>query len=272
MRDARDPALTPYQRSPKLPPPLRLPAAWAYGLWSVSAFGVLSISLCGPAIVLPGERLRRHAVRLAARLFFSAAGLPPRITGRDNIPAGACIVVANHASYLDGILMTGILPPRFGFIIKREMTRVPLAHLLLRRIGSVFVERFDQRGSSRDALRVFRMAAGGRSLAFFPEGTFVRDPGIQPFRLGAFQAAARLGLPVVPVAIRGTRQVLPAGRWLPRPARLEVHITAPIVPRGSDRRAALALRDAARERIATYAGEAPAAGTVSQAGEAAATR
>lgn len=235
--------------------PLRRNAERVYGIWSVCAFATLSVLLCGPSIFLPGESLRRRGVRRAARLFFELTGLTPRVSGLSNIPDGPCIVVANHASYLDGILMAGVLPPRFGFIIKREMTRIPLAHLLLRRIGSVFVERFDPRGSSRDALRVFRTAAGGRSLAFFPEGTFAGAPGVRPFRLGAFQTATRLGIPVVPVAIRGTRHVLPAGRWLPRPAQLRVHITAPIRPQGSDREAALGLRDAARSRIAEHTGE-----------------
>ncbi|HYW03764.1 MAG TPA: lysophospholipid acyltransferase family protein [Gammaproteobacteria bacterium] len=235
--------------------PLRRNAERVYGVWSVCAFAALSLLLCGPSIFVPGETRRRRGVRRAARLFFDVTGLTPRVSGLSNIPDGPCIVVANHASYLDGILMIGVLPPRFGFIIKREMTRIPLAHLLLRRIGSVFVERFDPRGSSRDALRLFRTAADGRSLAFFPEGTFVSGPGVQPFRLGAFQTATRLGIPVVPVAIRGTRHVLPAGRWLPRPARLTVHITAPIRPQGGDREAALTLRDAARDRIAEHTGE-----------------
>ena len=87
------------------------------------------------------------------------------------------MVVANHASYLDGVVMTAALPPRFGFVIKREMNNVPGAGLLLRRLGSEFVERFNRQKGATDARRVLRTAASGHSLMFFPEGTFKPEVG-----------------------------------------------------------------------------------------------
>ena len=83
-----------------------------------------------------------------------------------------------------------------------------------------------------DAERLADVVRRGRSLAVFPEGTFVARPGLLPFHLGAFMAAARAGVPVLPVVIRGHRELLPAGRWWPRRAALAVEILAPIQPPG----------------------------------------
>jgi 1-acyl-sn-glycerol-3-phosphate acyltransferase len=164
----------------------------------------------------------------------------PRVTGIEHLPASACIVAANHASYVDGVILAAALPSRFRFVIKREMTRVPLAHFLLRRIGSLFVERFDTRRGASDARRILSLAESRHSLAFFPEGTFRREPGLRRFQSGAFAAAVRGDLPVVPVVIRGTRQMLCAGRWLPRPSKLEVIVKPPVHHNGeSDAVAAL---------------------------------
>jgi len=96
---------------------------------------------------------------------------------------------------------------------------------------------------------------GGESLAFFPEGTLGRAPGLAGFRMGAFVTAARAGAPLVPVSLRGTRSVLRDGSWRPRrePVRVEVH--APLRAAGVGWHEALALRDAARERVAAGCGE-----------------
>jgi 1-acyl-sn-glycerol-3-phosphate acyltransferase len=90
---------------------------------------------------------------------------------------------------------------------------------------------------------------GGTSLVFFPEGTFLEAPRLLPFRLGAFKTAVETGCPVVPVAIRGTRAILPAGAWLPRRGPITVAIGAPIAPRERDWREIVRLRDAARAEI-----------------------
>ena len=102
-------------------------------------------------------------------------------------------------------------------MIKKEMVRVPLAGLLLRRLGSQFVERFDRHKGGVDARRVLKLAATGQSLVFFPEGTFTEVAQIGKFLGGAFATAARSDMPVVAMAIHGTRAVLPPGGfWIHR--------------------------------------------------------
>lgn len=201
-----------------------------YGLF----FGITFIAVIIPTICLlavtPGLRNRRAIVQKAAALILFVTGVTPRVSGYENLPAERCIVVANHASNLDGIILTAVLPPRFSFVIKHEMSRVPLAGFLLRRIGSEFVDRFDLQRSAIDARRIFQAAATDQSMAFFPEGTFRGEPGLRRFRNGAFAAAIRGHLMLVPVVIRGSRDMLPANRRLPVPALLEVIIKPAIGP------------------------------------------
>lgn len=200
-------------------------------------------------IAVPGLKNRRRLARWLARLLLAMLGASPRTRGLDALPAGTCIVVANHASYLDGVLLKAVLPPRFSFVIKKEARKIPLGGFMLQRLGSEFVTRDNDHAGARDARRILRTAAEGQALGFFPEGTFVAEPGLRPFRLGAFLTATRAGVPVVPVALSGTRKMLPSGSWLPRPSALTVKVLTPVEPDGSDRSAAKMLRDRARSRI-----------------------
>src|SRR4029453_8029336 len=117
------------------------------------------------------------------------------------LPVTSCVVVANHASYLDGVVLKAVLPPRFSFVIKREAAAFPVAGLLLRRIGSEFVDRGSQGGRQSDARRVVRRAVAGHSLVFFPEGTFTEKPGLRRFHVGAFVASAGRHKRLVPGAV-----------------------------------------------------------------------
>jgi 1-acyl-sn-glycerol-3-phosphate acyltransferase len=213
-----------------------------YGVFVWLVFFTVAFSLLGVVVVLPGQERRRSAARHAARLVLMLTGSRPRISGLQHLPATPCIVAANHASYVDGIVLTAALPARFRFVIKREMTQVPVAHFLLRRIGSLFVERFDTRRGAADARRVLALAESHQSLAFFPEGTFRREPGLRRFQNGAFAAAVRGNVPLVPVVICGSRRMLPAGEWLARPSQLEVIVKPPVHHNGDSDAVATLLR------------------------------
>jgi 1-acyl-sn-glycerol-3-phosphate acyltransferase len=243
---------------PPWPAFISVPLRLAYGIYAAALFLVVALTALVGVLLLPTLRARRRTARIAARSFFLFAGMPLRVRGVENLPAGQCVVVANHASYLDGVVMTAALPPRFGFVIKREMNDVPLGGLLLRRIGSEFVDRFNRHKGGTDARRVLRTAASGHSLVFFPEGTFKPEVGLGKFHTGAFAIAARAGCPVVPTVIAGTRRNMPATRVLPRPGAIEVRYGEPILPtpsQGEHDDPALALRDRARAAILLEVGE-----------------
>lgn len=203
------------------------------GLWGLYAWVVFLICVLFSLLVVtivPGLPARRWLTAAAAKTAFLLSAVPVEVSGLESLPEGHCVVVANHASYVDGPLLRAVLPPRFSFVIKGEMRDIPIVHFLLRRAGSRFVERFTAAGSARDARQIVKAAQGGQSLAFFPEGTFLERIGLGRFRPGAFVAATRGDMPVVPIAISGTRHMMPSGRVLPRPCRLRVDILASISP------------------------------------------
>jgi 1-acyl-sn-glycerol-3-phosphate acyltransferase len=228
----------------------------AYALYGVLAwivFTILALVTLALVLLLPGMERRRRATRGGARLFLWIARMPLEVRGLEHLPGGQCVVVANHASYLDGVVMKAALPPRFAYVVKREMASFPLAGLMLRRIGTEFVERFDRHKGASDARRVMRTASGGQALVFFPEGTFSSERGLLKFHSGAFITAARAGCPVVPAVIFGSRAILPGSRALPRPGPVVVEFMAPIRAAGSD--AAPELRDRSRQLILARLGE-----------------
>jgi 1-acyl-sn-glycerol-3-phosphate acyltransferase len=246
----------PAENSPSGTSGLLAPLRFAYGIYAILLFLVLG--LCGLLLVLllPGVQRRRAVARAMARAFLWLAGMPLSVKSAERIPDGQCVVVSNHASYLDGVVFTAALPAQFSFVIKREMTAVPLVGLMLRRLGSHFVERFNRNRGAADARRVLRDAINGSSLVFFPEGTFTHTPGLLKFHTGAFTTAIRAGCPVVPVVVRGTRLALSPRGGLPRPGRIELQILPPIgaVSQTSDE-AASELRDRARAAILSALGE-----------------
>ena len=246
----------PAKRRPSLAGLALAPLRLGYAAWAIGTFLVVGCGALLLLVVLPREHQRRRAARRMARIYLAVAGMPLTVRFPERIPAGQCVVVCNHASYLDGVVLTAALPPRFAFVIKREMSQVPVAGALLKRLGSQFVERFDRRKSAADARRVLRNATQGQSVVFFPEGTFTRTPGLLKFHAGAFVTAARVGCPLVPAAVRGTRRVLPPDGGLPRPGRIELEILPVMLPAGNGADPSVsALREAARASILAALGE-----------------
>lgn len=233
-----------------------LPLRLAYAIYAAGLFLIMGLGALLATTALPGLARRRAAARRVARLLLASVGMRTAVRGLQHLPSGQCVIVANHASYLDGPVFTAVLPARFGFVIKREMANVPLAGAFLRRIGSHFVERFDRQRGAADALRLLRTASNGHSLVFFPEGTFTATPGLLKFHSGAFTTAVRAGCPVVPAVVRGTRAALSPRGELPRPGRIEVEILPPIdPPEGTPARRAAQLREQARAAILSVLGE-----------------
>lgn len=245
----------PPQRPFRLRSLLLAPLRLSFALWVALAFLTIGLSALALMLVVPGMTRRRAAGRRAARIFLWVAAMPLTVRHEERLPEGQCVVVCNHASYLDGPALTAALPPRFAFVIKREMAAVPLAAIVLRRLGSVFVER-NRNHAAGDARRLLRDASRGNSLVFFPEGTFDPRPGVHKFHAGAFASAVRAGCPLVPAVLRGTRRALWPGGALPLPGPIELEILTPISPApGAATEAVPALREAARAAILTALGE-----------------
>ncbi len=234
-------------------------ALWAAWAWLVYLAVVPAAWLL--IVAAPGLRLRRKLARHSARLALALTGLKPQVSGLEHLETDApCIVAANHASYLDALLLTAVLPPRFAFVAKQELLGSRIAALPMKRLGCAFVERFDAARGAEDTRGLEERARNGESLVFFAEGTFRSAPGLLPLRMGAFSVAARAGIPVVPLCLNGTRTLLRGEERRPHFSRLRVSIGAPLAAPGNDWQAALQLRDAARNWIVEQSDEPDAHG------------
>jgi fatty-acyl-CoA synthase len=207
-------------------------------------------------LLAPTAHVADRLVRRWCRVILALAGCDVRIEGQEHL-AGAepTILAANHSSYLDVVVLLAALPGEFRLVAKRELLRAPLVGTVIRRARHLTVERAAGSQSVADAERVTAALRRGLSVLVFPEGTFVRSPGILPFRLGAFKSAVETGCAVIPVTIRGTRDILPAGEWLPRPGPVSVVVSPPLSPHGSGWTDIVSLRDEVRAEIARRAGQ-----------------
>lgn len=222
-------------------------AAYAWVLTALTApFAWLVIML------LPGIDRRRACARRVLRAVLWMARIPLTVHGRARIPAGACVLVSNHTSYVDSLVLAAALPVSFGFVA--YFPRSATLRLLLRRLDTEFVERAETEKAIEGARRIARAVAAGRTMLFFPEGTFRRMPGLLPFRLGAFLAAAEAGVPVVAVTLQGTRSILRPDSWFPRHGTVCVRIGTPVVARNSSWQEVLSLRDRVRTQMLANGG------------------
>jgi 1-acyl-sn-glycerol-3-phosphate acyltransferase len=225
----------------------------AYG-WTL--FGVLAPLAWLSVVLLPRRPWRQAVVRTLARLALRLAGMPLRVQGLEHLPRHQpSVLVVNHASYLDALVLFAALPGDVAYVAKQELAVPFLSRVPMQRLGIEFVERFEAQRSVEDTARVVQAIRHGRTVVFFPEGTFRREPGLRPFRMGAFVVAAQTGVPVVPLALRGTRSILRSDQWFLRRGTVHLIINPPILPCGTDWSVAIKLRDRTRAQILRHCGE-----------------
>ena len=226
-------------------------AGWFWGIFGLAAPG-LWLLLVGT----PGLARRRRLARGVGRLLAFLTGTRLSGEGLESLRGPSPkIIAANHQSYLDAFVLTALLPPNVAFVAKSELQRIAIARIFLRRLGTVFVERFEPGQGVEETRKVLDAVHGGDSVAIFPEGTFHRGPGLLPFRLGGFVVAAEAGVPVVPVVIHGTRSKLRGDDFFPRRGGAGVAVLPPVRPEGTGWNAAVELRDAVRTAILARCGE-----------------
>jgi len=221
--------------------------------WTVVAVGVALGWLA--VMTLPRLSWRWGAVRTLARMALTALGVPFKVRGTSRIPRGGAVLAFNHSSYADSLIVAAAIPGEPAYVAKKELAGQVFAGPVLRRLGALFLDRHQLVDSLADLGSVTTAARANRLLVFFPEGTFTRRAGLSGFYLGAFQVAARAGLPVVPGILRGTRTMLRSDQWFPRWSPISVTIESPLTPAGTDLSSIVKLRDDTRAVVLAGCGE-----------------
>lgn len=228
----------------------------AYGVYCWLVFLLLSVGGLIALALLSAPQARCRFAHIAAKTMLRAMGIPLTVEGLEHLPAGKpAVIVVNHASYIDAIVLVAVLSSSVHFAAKREFARMPVLGFVLRRLGTYFVERVDPARGVEDTRELAAAAGRGETVVFFPEGAFSRAPGLTAFRLGAFVVSAETGAPVVPIVLHGTRSVLREHRWFPSRVPIVVSVQPPVLPTGRDWSAAVRLRDQVRGVVLRYCGE-----------------
>ncbi len=175
-----------------------------------------------------------HCTRWWSKSIIRASLLPIEVMGRENIPRGkSCVFVANHQGAYDIFLVCGYLGVEIRWMLKRSLEKIPFVGIAARHAGYIFVDKGSNAGKMRHTYRMAEDALrGGASLMLFPEGSRTTDGTVKPFHKGAFALADELQLPVVPMTINGSFDVLPRqndGKFI-KWHKLSLTIHAPIYP------------------------------------------
>lgn len=230
---------------------------WLYGCYVWMLFGVTILLFGGVALVLRTPVRTRPVARHAARLLFRLARMPLSVRGLEYLPDRPHMLLVNHTSFLDGIVLTALLPagPGYAFAVRQQYRSQALLWPLLKALGTIVLTHAAPQHRSANIARLAAHLRNGQNLILFPEGGVRPEPGLQPFHSGAFVAAAASGAPIVVAGLHGARDALRLGTWLPRRSALHLEIGPALAPTGNDPVALLRVNQAARDAMQPLTGE-----------------
>lgn len=179
--------------------------------------------------------------------FSKKFGIEFKITGCENVPEGPVLFVANHSGMVDAAVMAE-MPIPVGFVLKKEFTKIPFFTKWLGQMNAVFIDRENPRAAVACINEAVEIINKGFSMAIFPEGTRTRDASVGEFKNGAFKIVQKTGVPIVPVAIKGSYKVWEEpGKLIP--GTVEAHIMEPVYTHDLDRKAYKELGISIRQAI-----------------------
>lgn len=218
-------------------------------LWSFLCGWVAAISA-----ILISQRFGSAKVGgLWARVIGWLTPMRVSVEGRDLIdPRQTYVVVCNHQSQYDILLVYGWLGVDLRWVMKQELRKLPGIGIACEKVGHIFVDRSNPEAARRSINEALERIGNGVGILFFPEGTRSLDGRLKPFKKGAFRLAQEQQLPVLPLTLLGTREILPPQTLRVRPGRARIVIHPPIDPQGKDS------RDLALEARALIASAMPA--------------
>ena len=200
-------------------------------LW-LAGVPVTLIAFMGIILSLPFDRSGNgvhHIVGLWARILLVLSGVTVEVEGVDRLPEGPVVLASNHQGAYDILVLQSSLPLQFRWIAKKSLFSIPIVGWAMTLAGYISIDRRRATLAYKSIERAAEKVKGeGVSVVIFPEGTRGTTGSLLPFKRGAFLLALKSGVPVVPVSIKGSLDVLKRGSLLIRPAPVRVVISVPI--------------------------------------------
>jgi 1-acyl-sn-glycerol-3-phosphate acyltransferase len=212
-------------------------------LWAGLVGGVVTAVLAAQIVVANWLGRTRVLAKIcprnptwSARVFLWAAGVKVDVEGAERLRGeGPRVLVANHESWFDVFALCASLPLGYRFAVKKELEKVPIWGAAWIACGHISVDRHNRQAAIQSIERARALSGGEQAdmvIVFFPEGTRTETGALLPFKKGAFVLALQLGVPIIPVAVIGGRQVMPKHSLRIRPGRMRVVVGDPIPVEG----------------------------------------
>lgn len=160
--------------------------------------------------------------------FVRAVGVRVRVAGRERIPAGVCVFVANHTSSADAPAIVGAIPRRIAILLKESLFKWPIVGQAFRLARFIPVNRKEREAALDSLERATEALKTGQSFLVYPEGTRSPDGRLQEFKKGAVVMAIKAGVPIVPIACSGAHRVMQKRSLMIRPGEILVEFLDPI--------------------------------------------
>lgn len=177
---------------------------------TVSTVGGLT-AVCAPVVIVQSLVDREKPdplLRFWCRSILKSAGVSVEARGMENLPGGHCVIVCNHQSHFDVLVMLSQIKRHIRFVAKAELFKIPLFGQALAAADNIKVNRSGSETDRQALVEAIPAVRERVDVAFFPEGTRSEDGVLKPFKKGASVLAVSAGVPIVPMAVAGTRHIL----------------------------------------------------------------
>jgi len=193
----------------------------------VTAFMAVMVILV--SFVSTDENTIYKVGRIWAKCILAISKIKVTVKGLSNLnPNASYIYMANHTSNFDIPVLQACLPVQFRWLSKAELFKIPIFGYAMKRAGYISIDRSDRKSAIQSLQQVAKIIKNGVSVIIFPEGTRSRNNHIQPFKKGGFVLAVESGVPIIPVVIHGTWDIMPKKQILIKPGNVVVEIKKPI--------------------------------------------
>jgi 1-acyl-sn-glycerol-3-phosphate acyltransferase len=198
-------------------------------------------------------RLNHRLARLWGKIALWANRVKVRMEGLDHVPGpGPYIFMANHQGSYDIFSLLGHLPFQFKWLAKKEIFSIPILGLAMKATGYIFIDREGTRETVKAMNNAAQKIRGGMSVVIFPEGSRSPDGSIQPFKKGGFTLAIKSKVPIVPIAITGSDEIIPKGKLRVNPGSITIRIGHPVETKGYTMKERGALMDQLHDIIVDH--------------------
>ncbi len=190
------------------------------------------VALYARFIAKDGRAVVQTMLNLLWGIIMKVSGTTCEATGLENMPEGPALYVGNHQSIFDIFVMLTNMGPAKPFIAKKELGKLPIAHLWLEALGCIYIDRKNLRASLETMKKAEEMLKNGQSLVVFPEGTRSKGPDMGEFKPGAMRCAVKAEVPIVPFALDNCYKAFEETGKI-KPAQIKLAVLPPIDAAGS---------------------------------------